>query len=421
LCTVLALTDPPPPMDPHAQVAAWAASGAMSLTGRVDRAPLGPPAGLVARVRALGGELAAGLRALGARLDIDPLALLGERAALAGLHRRGATSVGGASRLVEAADGWMALSLARPDDVELVPAWLEREPISGDPWGQIEPTVASRAAGDLVARARLVGLPAAVLGEAANGRAPVIREPLAAAPSTSALSEVTVIELGSLWAAPLCGSLLQLAGATVVKVESTSRPDGARRGPPAFFDLLNAGKQSISLDLATPEGARALGRVVAAADVVIEASRPRALEHLGVHAHDVVARGGPRAWISITGHGRAAPGAGWVAFGDDAAVAGGLVARDGDGPVFCADAIADPIAGVTAAVAALQALAVGDRWLVDVSLSAVAAAVAGPTLAVGHAHDVSPPRARPPRGAGPRLGEHNDVVLGGIANGGSGR
>ena len=58
-----------------------------------------------------------------------------------------------------------------------------------------------------------------------------------------------MVELGSLWAAPLCGSLLAAAGADVVKVESIGRPDGARRGPPAFFDLLNGGKRSVALDL----------------------------------------------------------------------------------------------------------------------------------------------------------------------------
>ena len=127
---------------------------------------------------------------------------------------------------------------------------------------------------------------------------------------------------------------------------------------------------------------------------MIEASRPRALEQLGIDATAIVAGGGPRVWVSITGHGRDGAGADWVAFGDDAAVAGGLVAHDEHGPVFCADAIADPIAGVVAAGAALQALAAGGRWLLDVSLSAVAAA-AGRTDAAGHRPvEVAAPHAR---------------------------
>ena len=58
-----------------------------------------------------------------------------------------------------------------------------------------------------------------------------------------------------------------------------------------------------------------------------------------------------------------------MGFGDDAAVAGGLVCWDGGGPVFCADAVADPASGLVAAAAVLDALRWG-RWLLDVSMSA---------------------------------------------------
>lgn len=56
---------------------------------------------------------------------VDGAALLGERAALAGLTRRGAISPGDSCRLVRAADGWIAVNLARPDDVALANAWLD--------------------------------------------------------------------------------------------------------------------------------------------------------------------------------------------------------------------------------------------------------------------------------------------------------
>jgi crotonobetainyl-CoA:carnitine CoA-transferase CaiB-like acyl-CoA transferase len=82
---------------------------------------------------------------------------------------------------------------------------------------------------------------------------------------------------------------------------------------------------------------------------------------------------GPSVWISITGYGRAAPGRDWVAFGDDAAAAGGLVTWDDDGPCFCADAIADPLSGLTAAAATLEALEGDDAVLLDVVMARVAA------------------------------------------------
>jgi hypothetical protein len=53
--------------------------------------------------------------------------LLGERAALAGLSRQAPRSVGGAFRALRAADGWLGLSLVRPDDFDLLPALADTE------------------------------------------------------------------------------------------------------------------------------------------------------------------------------------------------------------------------------------------------------------------------------------------------------
>ena len=384
----------------------------MALTGRPGGPSLGPPAGLVPKLRAVGARLGEAASALGVSLAVDPLALLVERAAIAGLSRRGTTSCGGASRLLPCRDGWFVLSLARREDVALVPAWLERSDVPANPWDLISTMLATRPVDELLGRARLLGLPAARL-PSATGRAhglPVATLERAADPLT-ALAGVRVVELASLWAGPLCGSLLAAAGADVVKVESTGRPDGARSGPTAFFDLLNGGKRSVALDLTTAPGVDALRALVATADVVIEASRPRALEQLGIDATALVAGDGPRAWLSITGHGRTGPPREWVAFGDDAAVAGGLVAWDGAGPVFCADAIADPVTGVVAAVAVLEALAAGGHHLIDLSLATVAAHVAGPTRPVPSTVDAAQPVARQPPTSGPPLGHHTTEVL----------
>ena len=61
-----------------------------------------------------------------------------------------------------------------------------------------------------------------------------------------------------------------------------------------------------------------------------------------------------RVWLRITGYGTDAGSAERVAFGDDAAVAGGLVGYDGAGPVFVGDAIADPLTGLEAAAAVVR-------------------------------------------------------------------
>ncbi len=354
-------------------------------------------------------------------LEVDPLALLGERAALSGLTAGGDISCGGATRLLSAGDRWVAVTLARPDDVELMPAWLELDGPAGDVWATVAAAVSTRPLAPLVERAMLLGLPIGVLPNstpntttprAYESALPIRRVAVPGPPTRAApLSGVVVVDLSSLWAGPLCGSLLAEAGATVIKVESTSRPDGARLGPPAFFDLLNAGKRSVAVDLRTSSGIGALRDLLATADVVIEASRPRALEHLGIHAAQVLASGTPRVWASITGHGRTAAGRDRVAFGDDAAVAGGMVGWTDGNPVFCADAVADPTSGLVATAAILEALVAGGRWLLDISMAEVAASLAGPTLAVSErAGPVAAPRARMARGRGPRLGEHTDLL-----------
>jgi crotonobetainyl-CoA:carnitine CoA-transferase CaiB-like acyl-CoA transferase len=120
-------------------------------------------------------------------------------------------------------------------------------------------------------------------------------------------------------------------------------------------------------------------------------------------------------WSSITSHGRGPAQAERVGFGDVAAVAGGLVAGDDRGPCFLADAVVDPLCGLVAAAAVLEALVTGGRWLLSVALAPLAAAVAGPALIVQGA-PARPPRARPAVRPAPPLGSDTADVLGGLAS-----
>ena len=199
-----------------------------------------------------------------------------------------------------------------------------------------------------------------------------------ATPARRSPGTLRVADLSSMWAGPLCGAVLARSGAQVLKVESTARPDGTRQGPPAFFEQLNGAKEQVHLDLTAPEGARQLEELLRTVDVVIESSRPRALRQLGIRAEALLGEPeGPRVWVSITGHGRVGAGAERVAFGDDAAVSGGLVSWSDGAPVFCADAIADPLTGLTAAAAALDAWSEPTPVVLDVAMSRVAAHFAG--------------------------------------------
>jgi hypothetical protein len=353
-------------MDPvNAVQREWGVSGLAHLTGLPAGAPDFSRAGVLAAARSIADELG---RRLGG--PVDAVELLAGRAALLGLSRRGRTSAGGATRLIATADGWWALTLSRPDDVDAVPALIESSERQHDPWAAVEAWAAARLAGDVVERARLLGLPAAVLGEAV-GAAPVIRAAGTAA-SPRDLSDLLVVDLSSMWAGPLCGQLLRRAGASVVKVESTARPDGTRAGPPAFFDWMNGGKLCYAADFDDGDRLRAL---IEAADVVIESSRPSALHQRGLGADDVAGRDG-RVWVRITGHGADDERANWTAFGDDAAVAGGLVGRSSEGPVFCGDAIGDPLTGMHAALAVAKSLSRGGGEVLDVAMAAVTATYA---------------------------------------------
>ena len=412
----------PQAADTAGVVTRWAASGCMFLTGPPDSPGLGPPAPLVPRLTALAERVGGNAAAVGGVLLLDPLELLTERAGVLGLSRQGRRSCGGAARLLRTADGWIALSLARPEDVDLVPAWLG-SPGDDVAWNSIARSVSTRPGRELVRRGVLLGLPIAMLPAARRRerRLPSRPSPFAglschptqvsgAAALPRAAEETVVVDLSSLWAGPLCGALLAERGLRVVKVESTRRPDGARGGSPAFFDRMNGQKRSVALDLHTPAGIAALRRLLVHADVVIEASRPRALAQLGIDPLQLVA-GGPRVWVSITGHGYRGESALRVGFGDDAAVAGGLVVWQGPDPYFCCDAVADPISGITAAAAVLSALSAGGRWHLDVAMSMVAADMAGPTLPIPASAFAASPWAPRASHHAPVMGSDTQQVL----------
>jgi crotonobetainyl-CoA:carnitine CoA-transferase CaiB-like acyl-CoA transferase len=325
---------------------------------------------------------------IGATLDVDGPALLHERAQILGIAPQETVSAGGSCRLLPAADRWVAVNLARRDDIELLAAWMGRT-WDGPVWDAVATALTSMTAFEAVDRAQLLGIPAAVAVTAeeaatddqarARGQsfppAPFVS---AGVPGARVPWPPRVVDLSSLWAGPLCGRLLRAAGAPVTKVESTTRLDGARGGPPEFFRLMNEGKEEKTVDLTTGRGRAELGELLAAADVVIESSRPRAMEQLGIDVEGEVRRG--VVWVSITGYGRTGPWRNRVAFGDDAAVAGGLAVAAGavDAPRFWGDAAADPAAGLFATEAVLASLHVGGGHLVDVALREVVGHLLGP-------------------------------------------
>jgi hypothetical protein len=377
----------------------WGGSGLAHLTGLPDGAPDFSRAAVLDRAQRVAAGIGGGLG-----IAVDAAGLLAGRAGLLGLTRRGRVSAGGATRLLAARDGWCAITLSRPDDVASVPALLQADEQQADPWPALARWAAAREVSAITERAALLDIPAAGLGEV-GAAAPRIRAMGSRTPARGA-SGLLVADLSSMWAGPLCGQLLAQAGATVVKVESLRRPDGTRRGNRAFFDWINAGKLSYCIDFDAQ--ADELRSLLAVADIVIDGSRPAALARRQLGPDDIEPRAG-RIWLRINGYENSRP-----AFGDDAAVAGGLVGTSAAGPVFCGDAIADPLSGLEAAAAVTESLARGGGELVQVSMAAVAATYAAlPTVpSVPSAADCPAPPPAPPHVSrtAADLGADNDAV-----------
>lgn len=310
------------------------------------------------------GELTA---ALGQRVDVASLGITDRAGELPLGPPGGPVSPNGACRLFQVADGWMALNLAREEDHDLIPAWLECD-AGGEAWDLVAAHAPSRSCADLRARAMLLGLPACVAGEIATVDPEPVRRRGAAWPTGDArpLREaLRVVDLSALWAGPLCGAVLAAMGAEVTKVESVRRRDPTRISTPAFHHRLNGAKAELALDLASADGQARLRDMVLACDVVITSCRPRAWASIGLDL-DTVMRARPGlTWVAITGYGLRGEWAtdaraNRVAFGDDAAAAGGLLGRTDEGqPCFLGDALSDPVTGLEAAAGALRALGEG--------------------------------------------------------------
>ncbi len=295
---------------------------------------------------------------------LDGATILGERAMRAGLKIPGRRSAGGGCHLFDAIGDVVALNLARPADREMLPALLETGELDFNDDASIAAYIARADGRALVARGRSMGLAIAAEHERqpapASDALPRFATQLAGSCRSSAgvRAAPRVVDLSALWAGPLAAHLLALAGAEVVKVESRSRPDALRAAGDGLYALLNQGKAAVTADLADPGDRHALLSLIARSDIVIEAARPRALAQLGIDADAIVRATPGLVWISITGHGAAGEPAEWVGFGDDCAVAGGMSAalRSASGRAgFVGDAIADPLTGIFAALAAWDA------------------------------------------------------------------
>ncbi|MER5437706.1 CoA transferase [Streptomyces sp. NPDC002790] len=132
----------------------------------------------------------------------------------------------------------------------------------------------------------------------------------------TALDGIKVIDLGQFYFGPYCSMLMARMGADVIKVEA---PDGDpyRRlptvddeGVAVQFQLINAGKRFIRLDLKQEAGREVLLKLVRQADVLVQNLSPGAMDRFGL-GYETLSRANPRLIMaSGTGYGSYGPYAG---------------------------------------------------------------------------------------------------------------
>src|SRR5258708_37374006 len=98
---------------------------------------------------------------------------------------------------------------------------------------------------------------------------------------TKALEGVRILDLGHVQAAPTATQLLAWMGAEVIKVEMPGRGDITRgqlrdvKGADSlYFTMLNSHKRSITINLKSPRGQKAMQELVRRCDIVVEHFRP---------------------------------------------------------------------------------------------------------------------------------------------------
>ncbi len=329
---------------------------------------------LVVAINHLCRRLAEASAKLGREVLLDPIDTL-DRSCDLTLQPPGLISANRTCRLLQTADSWVALNLARNDDIDMIPALIE-ENLTSPHWTAIESAAKRTTGADFVSRARLLGMPAGLLSERrASTPLPLVLNPR---PISSAVrSTIRVLDISSLWAGPLCGSILAAIGADVIKLESQDRPDPTPAFQPELNRRLNRAKTLCQLNFSSPRGREQLRHEICQADIVISNARPRAFEPLGIEPATMFEQNRKLIWVAITGHGWTGNESEWTGFGDDAAISGGLVnwSPELDRPSFLGDALADPLTGISAAIGAIDAVLSRTSCLMDAALSRTAAGI----------------------------------------------
>ena len=203
------------------------------------------------------------------------------------------------------------------------------------------------------------------------------------------LAGVRVLDLSRILAGPTCTQLLGDYGADVIKVERPGTGDDTRTwGPPfvtgtdgeptnesAYYLSSNRNKRSIAVDIASPDGADTVRKLVRHCDILIENFKVGGLKKYGLDYETLSAENPGLIYCSITGFGQTGPNAHRAGYDILAQAYGGMMSLTGepDGePTKVGVGIADVMCGMYSATAILAALnhrnATGEGQYIDVAL-----------------------------------------------------
>ena len=202
---------------------------------------------------------------------------------------------------------------------------------------------------------------------------------------TLPLTGVRVLDLSNVLAGPFCAYQLALLGAEVIKVEHPEGGDLARRlgadkdasarDMGASFVAVNAGKQSITLNLKDARGKEILRSLVKTADVLVENFRPGVMTRLDL-GYEALSEINPKlVYCAISGFGKDGEFSKRPAYDQIIQGISGVMSVTGDAdsaPLRVGYPVSDTVGGLTAAfgicAALVDARANGRGRMLDVSM-----------------------------------------------------
>ena len=182
---------------------------------------------------------------------------------------------------------------------------------------------------------------------------------------TKALNGIRIIDMTHNQAGPACTQILAWLGAEVIKLEEPGKGDVARTNmrdqdsDSLFFLILNANKQSLTLNLKTEEGKNLFKKLISTADVLVENFSPGALNRLGL-GYDILSQINKKLiYATIKGFGTYGPYSSFKSFEPIAQAMGGAMCATGfpdNPPTYVWPAIGDSGTGMHMAIGILAAL-----------------------------------------------------------------